>query len=130
MHGKAIGPVVEEQPTFDVETDQLRPGVPLVRVRGRLDLPAAATLRVVVHEALDQSPWAVVLDMSRLVEIRAGAVQPLLELAYRAGMTDIGLYLVTPGGVVDHVLGSGQTEGLFDIHHSLGSAERALGTKS
>jgi hypothetical protein len=128
MHGKAIGPVVEEQPAFVVETEQLRPAVPLVRVRGRLDLPAAATLRLVVHEVLDHRPWAVVLDLSGLVEILVGAVEPLVDVAYRAGMADIGLYLVTAGGAVDHVLGSGRTDGLFDIHHSIGSAERALGS--
>jgi anti-anti-sigma factor len=123
--------VVEEQPTLGVEAEQLRPGVPLVRVRGRLDLPAADSLRLVVDKVLDDRPWAVVLDMSALVEMGGGAVQPLVELAYHAGKTDIGLYLVTAGGAIDHVLGNGQTEGLFDIHHSLESAERALGsTKS
>jgi hypothetical protein len=61
--------VVEEQPTFGVEAEQLRPGVPLVRVRGRLDLPAADSLRLVVDKVLDDRPWAVVLDMSGLVEM-------------------------------------------------------------
>jgi hypothetical protein len=34
------------------------------------------------------------------------------------------------GGAVDHVLGNGQTEDLLKIHHSIRSAERALGTNS
>jgi hypothetical protein len=34
------------------------------------------------------------------------------------------------GGAVAHVLGNGQTEDLFKIHHSIRLAERALGTNS
>jgi hypothetical protein len=45
-------------------------------------------------------------------------------------MADIGLYLVTAGGAVDHVLGNGESEGLFDVHRTIGSAARALGAKS
>jgi anti-anti-sigma factor len=122
---RAIGPVVEQQ-AFVVETDQLRPGVPLVRVRGRLDLAAADTLRLVVDECLDHSPWAIVLDLSALVELRDGAVQALVDLACRAGQADIGLYLVTTDTVVENVLDDGETKDLFDIHHSIESAERTL----
>jgi anti-anti-sigma factor len=115
-----------EQQAFVVETDQLRPGVPLVRVRGRLDLAAAETLRLVVDECLDHSPWAIVLDLSALVGLRDGAVQALVDLAYRAGLADIGLYLVTTDTVVENVLDDGETKDLFDIHHSIESAERTL----
>jgi anti-anti-sigma regulatory factor len=119
-----------EQWTLVIESDWLLPGVPLVRVRGRLDLPAAAKIRLAVHEWLDRSPWAVVLDLSALSELRVGAVQPLVDLAYRAGMADIGLYLVTAGGAVDQMLRNREADDLFDIHHSIGSAELALGRKS
>jgi anti-anti-sigma factor len=122
---RAIGPVVEQQ-AFVVETDQLRPGVPLVRVRGRLDLAAADTLRLVVDECLDHSPWAIVLDLSALVGLRDGAVQALVDLACRAGQADIGLYLVTTDTVVENVLDGGETKDLFDIHHGIESAERTL----
>ena len=119
-----------EEQAFVVETDQLRPGVPLVRARGRVDLAAAAALASVVHQCLDRSPWAVVLDLSAVLELRAGAVEPLVDLAYRAGTGDIGLYVVTAGGAVDQVLGGGQVDGLFDIHHSIDSADRAMGGRT
>jgi len=116
-----------EQPTFRVETGQLRPGVPLVRVWGWLDGPAGVGLRLILDRCLDGSPWAVVVELSALSGSRAAAASPLVEIASRAATTDIGLYLVTTGGAVDRVLGDRETGELFDIHHSVESVERTLG---
>jgi anti-anti-sigma regulatory factor len=116
-----------KQPTFVAESDQLRPGVLLVRVCGWLDRPAAARLRVILDGCLDSSPRAVVLDLSALSGLGPDAVPPLVEIAFRAGTTDIGLYLVATGDAIDHVLRDGETSDLFDIHRGIGSVERALG---
>ena len=119
-----------EEQAFVIEADQLRPGVPLVRARGRIDPAAATTLGSLVHQCFDRSPWAVVLDLSGVSELRAGAVQSFVDLAYRAGTADIGLYVVTGGGAVDQVLSGGEVDGLFDIHHSIHSADRAMGGRT
>ena len=114
------------QPTFAVETDLLRPGVPRLQARGRLSQATVDELRVGVERWLRSSPWAIVVDLTGLSELRLAAVSTLVDLARRAGRADIGLYFVTSGGAVDHVLTSAPSGDLFDIHHSVGSAERAL----
>jgi anti-anti-sigma regulatory factor len=117
--------MVHEQ-GYQVEVGSLRPGVPMVRVRGRLDAGAAADLKSVVGERLGASPWALVVDLTDVAELRAAAVTALADLAARAGTADIGLYVVTSGGAVDVVLDDGEANGLFDIHHCVESADRAL----
>jgi anti-anti-sigma regulatory factor len=128
MPWDAIRPMVHE-PTFTVATSPLRPGVPIVRVRGRLNSATAGELMLVAGRCLDTSPWALVIDLTGLSDLRAGAVSTLVDLAKRAGPADIGLYLVTSGGAVDLMLDA-EAAGLFDIHHSVESAVRALGARS
>jgi anti-anti-sigma regulatory factor len=113
-------------PVFAVETDLLRPGVPRLQARGRFSPATVDELQVAVERCLHSSPWAIVVDLTELSELQLAAVSTLVVLARRAGRADIGLYFVTSGGAVDHVLTSAPNGDLFDIHHSIGSAERAL----
>lgn len=114
------------RPTFAVETDLLRPGVPRLQARGRLSPATVDELQVGLERCLYPSPWAIVVDLTGLSELQPDTVSTLVVLACRAGRADIGLYFVTSGGAVDEALTSGAGGNLFDIHHSIGSAERAL----
>jgi anti-anti-sigma regulatory factor len=118
-----------DEPRFEVETEPLRPGVPIVRVRGRLDSATAGELLQVAGRCIDASPWAIVVDLTTVSELRAASVLTLVDVAHRAGIADIGLYIVTSGGAVDHVLDA-ETVGLFDIHHSIDSAVQAMGARA
>ena len=117
-------------PACTVEAGHLRPGIPVLRARGRLDRATVGELRLAVEQCLNASPWAIVVDLTALSELRLSAVPTLVDLAGRAGCADIGFYLVTAGGAVDRVLGGAPAGNLFDIHHSVRSAERALGVRS
>ena len=115
------------QPAFAVETGLLRPGVPVVQARGRLNRATAVELRSAVERCFDTSPWAVVVDLTGLSAMRPTAMSTLAGLAERAGGADIGLLFVTDGNVVDDVLTADPRAELFDVHHTVRSAERALG---
>jgi anti-anti-sigma regulatory factor len=125
MPRDGLGPGVG-RPDFAVETGHLRPAVPIVRVRGRLDGAGAADLGHALGRCLDESPWAIVLDLSEVADLRPDAVPALIDVAYRAGRADIGLYLVTSAGA-DWILGDSETAELFEICYSIDEAERALG---
>jgi hypothetical protein len=124
--GRGLRVVTVRRRAFVVETDQLRPGVPILRVRGVLNRATITELRRAAERCLRMSPWALVIDLTGLLELRPAAVPTLAALADRAGRADIGLYFVTAGAPVDAVLEGGPDGDLFDIHHSFGSAERAL----
>lgn len=116
----------DTRPAFAVEIDLLRPAVPRLQARGRLSSATVDELQAAVERCLHPSPWAIVVDLTGLSELQPAAVSTLVVLARRAGRADIGLYFVTSGGAVDHALTSAPSGDLFDIHNSVGSAERAL----
>ena len=75
----------DTRPTFAVETDLLRPGVPRLQARGRLSLATVDELQVAVERCLHPSPWAIVVDLTGLSELQPDAVSALVGLACRAG---------------------------------------------
>jgi ABC-type transporter Mla MlaB component len=129
MHWDATRPPFEVS-GFAVDTGRLRPGVPIVRARGRLDRATVGRLWMALDHCLDAAPWAVVVDLTALSEIRAGAVPTLVDVARRAAADGIGLHFVTAGGAVDQVLGGPPGADLLVIHHSVAAAESALGRRS
>jgi hypothetical protein len=72
MYWDAVRPPALE-PEFTVECGRLRPGVPVVRARGRLNRVTGVELHRAVHRCLEASPWAVVVDLTEVTELRVGA---------------------------------------------------------
>lgn len=116
-----------QDPEFSAEWARLRPGVPIVRARGRLDRITVQDLRHVVDRCLATLPWAVVVDLRRVTELRAGAVPKLGEIVERARSSFVGLHFVTGGGAVDSLLDAAPAGNLLVIHDSVAAAQRALG---
>jgi hypothetical protein len=115
------------EPEFSTEWARLRPGVPLVRARGRLDRATVNELRRTVDRCLETSPWAVVVDLTGVTELRAGAVPKLSDMVARARAEFVGLHFVTNGGAVDGLLTEPPAGDVLVIHHSVAAAQRALG---
>jgi hypothetical protein len=120
-------PRAADEPVFTVEWGHLRPGVPIVRGRGRLDRATVDDLRRAVDRCLKTAPWAVVVDLTHVTELRAGAVPKLRDMVELARADYVGLHFVTNGGAVDGLLGSPPCPVLLVIHHSIAAAQRALG---
>jgi hypothetical protein len=116
-----------QEPEFSAEWARLRPGVPIVRARGRLDRTTVHDLRRAVDLCLESMPWAVVLDLTRVTELRAGALPKLGDLVRRARAEFVGLHFVTNGGAVDGLLTGPPSGDALVIHHSIAAAQRALG---
>jgi anti-anti-sigma regulatory factor len=118
------------EPGFSAERARLRPGVPVVRARGRLDRHTVDDLGHAVDRCLETTPWAVVIDLTRVTELRAGAVPKLGNLVERVRAGYVGLHFVTNGGAVDSLLGGTPSGDLILIHHSIGAVQRALGRQT
>jgi anti-sigma B factor antagonist len=129
MYWDATRPSVHDE-NFSARIGELRPGVRVVNAQGRLDRATVGELRLAIDLCLDTSPWAVVVDLTALNEVRAGAVPTLVEVARRASAAYVGLHFVTSGGAVDHVLSGAPAGDMLVIHHSVAAAERALGRRS
>ncbi|WP_170231142.1 STAS domain-containing protein [Pseudonocardia kunmingensis] len=112
---------------FTVECGRLRPGVPVVRARGRLDRVTGGELRRAVDRCLEASSWAVVVDLTEVTELRVGAVAKLARMAEHVRTDCIGLHIVTKGGVVDGLLAGGPFGDRLVIHHSIAAVQGALG---
>jgi anti-anti-sigma regulatory factor len=116
-----------EVPEFGAERARLQPGVPLVRARGRLDRITARDLRRVVEQCLATTPWAIVIDLTHVTELRASALPKLGRMVEHVRAEFVGLHFVTNGGAVDGLLaGPSAGKGLV-IHHSIAAAQLALG---
>lgn len=113
-----------------VQLSYIRPAVPLVRVEGHLDDVTAADLRGDLDGQLDASPWAVILDLTAVSAIQPDAVPVLVDVARRAGSTDVGLYIVSADSALAQMLARDGIADLFDIHDTVDSARRTLSGRS
>ncbi|GAA0923804.1 hypothetical protein [Pseudonocardia zijingensis] len=120
-------PRAADEPEFTVEWARLRPGVPIVWGRGRLNRATVDDLRRAVDRCLETGPWAVVVDFTRVTELRAGAIPKLGEMAERARADHVGLHFVTNGGALDGLLDRPPSGVLPAIHRSVAAAQLALG---
>jgi anti-anti-sigma regulatory factor len=104
---------------------RLADSVPLVRVAGPLTGVAAVQLRHTVHSQLTGDSRLVVLDLRPVVALPLDGVGVLVDIAYDAGASEIGLCLVC-GSNLDHpvsaALRSAGVADLFEVHPSLNAA--------
>ncbi|WP_143517527.1 hypothetical protein [Pseudonocardia sp. MH-G8] len=101
--------------------------MPVVRARGRLDRVTGGELRRAVDRCLKDLPRAVVVDLTGVTELRAGAVAKLARMAEHVQTDCIGLHFVTKGGVVDGLLAGGPFGDRLVIHHGIAAVQGALG---
>jgi anti-sigma B factor antagonist len=112
--------------TLTIRLEQLRPGVRMTHVGGRLDQATAPALRRLIAEQLEASPWAILLDLSAVSALETSGIATLISTATRAAQADIGLYLVMPDGELRQTLRSAGVHELFEIHPTAESAMRAF----
>jgi anti-sigma B factor antagonist len=113
---------------LQIQLSHLRSAVPLVQVSGPLNAVTAEDLRRHLDGLLDGRPWAIVLDLTSVPSIERGAVSLLVGIARRAGGADIGFYLVAADHLLDQALPGDGLDALFDVHASIDSAMRTLGS--
>jgi len=92
--------------------------VPVVRVRGDLDLASAHLLTELVdHVVAAQSPAALVLDLARLDFLSAAGITALLRAREILRCRDVHLVLRDPPAVICRVLVIGGVASVFDIQY-------------
>jgi len=103
--------------------------VPLVRVAGELTGHTAIQLRNTVYAQLARCSRLVVVDLRPITRLPPDGIAALVQIAYEAGDSSIGLCLVTePNGahpVGPALHGAGVCD-LFDIHPDPTAALRTL----
>jgi anti-anti-sigma factor len=88
----------------------------VIRIRGELSNPAAASVWQTVETEFRRTPELVALDVSDVTDIDAVGIGVLVAVADRAGESDISLCLVgADEGVVGPALAAADVAELFEI---------------
>jgi anti-sigma B factor antagonist len=112
--------------TLTIRLEQLRPGVQMIHVGGRLDQATAPALRSLIAEQLEASPWAILLDLTAVSALETSGIATLICTATWAAQADIGLYVVMPDGELRQTLRSAGVYELFEIHPTAEAAMSAF----
>jgi anti-anti-sigma regulatory factor len=106
----------------------LADGVPLVRIAGPLTGVTAVQLRHTVHSQLMGDSRLVVLDLRAVVALPLDGVGVLVDIAYDAGASEIGLCLVCGSNLGHPVCIALRSAGVADLFEVQPSPNAALAT--
>jgi anti-anti-sigma factor len=109
--------------TFDAVTDELEPGVLLVRMSGEIDIASTEFAAEAIRAAVAPPARLVLLDVSAVTFCSSAGLGNLVEARNLAGQHNINLALVGVGRPVDRPLSVTGLGGQFRI---FSTAEEAL----
>ncbi|HZX03371.1 STAS domain-containing protein [Kribbella sp.] len=108
---------------FDAVTEELEPGVLLVRMSGEIDIASTEFAAEAIRAAVAPPARLVLIDLSAVTFCSSAGLGNLVEARNLAGEHDITLALVGVGRPVDRPLTVTGLGGQFRIY---GTAEEAL----
>ena len=109
--------------TFDAVTEELAPGVLLVRLSGEIDIASTDFAAESIHAAVAPPARLVLIDLSAVTFCSSAGLGNLVEARNLAGRHNITLALVGVGRPVDRPLSVTGLGGQFRIY---GTVEEAL----
>ncbi|TWD81244.1 anti-anti-sigma factor [Kribbella amoyensis] len=111
--------------TFDAVTDELAPGVLLVRLSGEIDIATTEYAAEAIRTAIAPPARLVLIDVSAVTFCSSAGLGNLVEARQLAGQHEIQLALVGVGRPVDRPLA---VTGLGEHFRIYASADEALRT--
>lgn len=112
--------------TFDAVTEELEPGVLLVRLSGEIDIATTDFAAESIRAAVAPPARLVLIDVSAVTFCSSAGLGNLVEARNLAGLHSITLALVGVGRPVDRPLSVTGLGGQFRIHASVEEALREL----
>jgi anti-sigma B factor antagonist len=108
--------------TFDTVTEELEPGVLLVRLFGEIDIATAELASESIRAAVAPPARLVLIDVSAVTFCSSAGLGNLVEARNLAGQHNITLALVGVGRPVDRPLSVTGLGGQFRIYASVAEA--------
>jgi anti-sigma B factor antagonist len=112
--------------TFDAVTEELQPGVLLVRLSGEIDIATTHFASESIQAAVAPPARVVLIDVSAVTFCSSAGLGNLVEARKLAGQQGIDLALVGVGRPVDRPLSITGLGGQFQIFSSAEEAVRAM----
>lgn len=112
--------------TFDAVTEQLEPGVLLVRLSGEIDIATTDFAAESIRAAVAPPARLVLIDVSAVTFCSSAGLGNLVEARNLAGQHNINLALVGVGRPVDRPLAVTGLGGQFRIHSTVAEALASL----
>lgn len=109
--------------TFDAVTEELEPGVLLVRLSGEIDIASTDLAAEAIRAAVAPPARLVLIDVSAVTFCSSAGLGNLVEARNLAGRHNITLALVGVGRPVDRPLSVTGLDGQFRI---FGTADEAI----
>ncbi|WP_433165107.1 STAS domain-containing protein [Kribbella sp. CA-247076] len=112
--------------TFDARTEQLEPGVLLVRLSGEIDIATTDFAAESIRAAVAPPARLVLIDVSAVTFCSSAGLGNLVEARNLAGQHNITLALVGVGRPVDRPLAITGLGGQFRIYSTVAEALASL----
>jgi anti-anti-sigma factor len=113
---------------FDAVTEELQPGVLLIRMSGEIDIASTELAAQAIRAAVIAPARLVLIDLSAVTFCSSAGLGNLVEARQLAGQHGIDLALVGVGRPVDRPLSVTGLGGQFKIFASVGDAIRHSGS--
>ena len=112
--------------TFDAVTEELEPGVLLVRLSGEIDIATTDFAAESIRAAVAPPARLVLIDVSAVTFCSSAGLGNLVEARNLAGQHNINLALVGVGRPVDRPLAITGLGGQFSIYSTVAEALASL----
>ena len=110
-----------------VNTVESETGVPVVHLRGEIDLHTCPDLRAVLHELMEAGKYVIVLNLAEVPYLDSAALGVLVDTVRRVREHSGALHLVQITPFVRRAFEITRLIKIFQVHDSLESALAAAG---
>jgi len=100
-------------------------GVPVVRLRGEIDLHTCPELRAALHKLMEAGKHRIILDLAEVPYLDSAALGVLVDAVRRARENGGGIFLVQVTPFVQRAFEITRLIKIFQVHATIEDARRA-----
>ena len=115
---------------LEIETVESEQGIPVLHIRGEIDLHTCPQLRTALREQMDAGKYHLVLDLSEVPYLDSAALGVLVDAVRRAREQNGGLHLVQVTPFVQRAFEITRLIKIFHLHESLEAALVAISAEA
>ena len=110
---------------LEIVTEELEGGVPVVHLKGEIDLHTCPDLRTALQQLMDRGSFRMILDLAQVPYLDSAALGVLVDAVRRARENNGGIYLVQVAPFVQRAFEITRLIKIFELHSGVAEAQAA-----
>ena len=110
---------------LEITTEEPEDGVPVVHLKGEIDLHTCPELRMALQQLMDRGFYRLILDLAQVPYLDSAALGVLVDAVRRARENNGAIYLIQVAPFVQRAFEITRLIKIFELHLGIAEAQAA-----